>query len=60
MKASHVAVMAMLLGVSMCYGAAPAVGQKAPQITGEDINGKALKLSDFAGKVVVLDFFGDW
>jgi hypothetical protein len=36
------------------------VGKTAPEITGEDINGKPMKLSDFKGKVVVLDFFGDW
>ena len=36
------------------------IGQKAPEIAGEDVGGKPLKLSDFAGKVVVLDFFGDW
>jgi len=36
------------------------VGKTAPEIKGKDVNGKAIKLSDFKGKVVVLDFFGDW
>lgn len=36
------------------------IGKPAPEIVGEDIDGKPLKLSDFKGKVVVLDFFGDW
>jgi cytochrome oxidase Cu insertion factor (SCO1/SenC/PrrC family) len=36
------------------------VGKTAPDIKGKDVNGKAIKLSDFKGKVVVLDFFGDW
>ncbi len=36
------------------------VGKKAPEITGTDADGKTLKLSDFRGKVVVLDFFADW
>jgi len=36
------------------------VGKPAPEITGEDIDGKAFKLSDYRGKVVVLDFWGDW
>jgi peroxiredoxin len=32
------------------------IGAKAPQIEGRDVYGKALSLSDFRGKVVVLDF----
>jgi hypothetical protein len=37
-----------------------AIGKVAPPIEGEDLFGEALKLSDFAGKVVVLDFWGHW
>jgi AhpC/TSA family len=37
-----------------------AIGMTAPEIEGEDLDGKALKLSDFRGKVVVLDFWGHW
>ncbi|MBI3268198.1 MAG: hypothetical protein HYZ53_04195 [Planctomycetes bacterium] len=37
-----------------------AVGKHAPEIEGRTPDGKPLKLSDFKGKVVVLDFFGDW
>ena len=36
------------------------VGKKAPEITGQDVDGKTFKLSDYRGKVVVLDFFADW
>ena len=36
------------------------VGNLAPEIIGEDIDGKKFKLSDYRGKVVVLDFWGDW
>ncbi len=32
------------------------IGRKAPEIVGKDIRGKAMKLSDYRGKVVVLDF----
>jgi tetratricopeptide (TPR) repeat protein len=32
----------------------------APDIEGEDADGKAFKLSDYRGKVVVIDFWGDW
>jgi hypothetical protein len=37
-----------------------AIGKVAPEIEGKDANGKPLKLSDYRGKVVVLDFWGDW
>jgi hypothetical protein len=37
-----------------------AVGKVAPEIEGEDIDGKSFKLSDYRGKVVVLDFWGHW
>ncbi|MCK6445237.1 MAG: hypothetical protein L6Q99_02500 [Planctomycetes bacterium] len=36
------------------------VGQPAPEIVGEDLDGRPMKLSEFHGKVVVLDFWGDW
>jgi hypothetical protein len=38
----------------------PRVGQPAPEITGEDLDGVVFKLSDYRGKVVVLDFWGHW
>ncbi|MCP3916653.1 MAG: redoxin domain-containing protein [bacterium] len=37
-----------------------AVGRVAPDIEGEDIDGVAFKLSDYRGKVVMLDFWGHW
>ncbi len=37
-----------------------AVGRPAPEITGEDSDGKKFKLSDYRGKVVVLDFWAEW
>jgi hypothetical protein len=37
-----------------------AVGRAAPDIEGEDVDGVKFKLSDYRGKVVVLDFWGDW
>jgi hypothetical protein len=37
-----------------------AIGKVAPDITGDDIDGKPMKLSEFHGKVVMLDFWGDW
>ena len=37
-----------------------AVGKMAPEIQGEDSAGKPFRLSDYRGKVVVLDFWGHW
>jgi hypothetical protein len=37
-----------------------AVGKVAPDIEGEDMDGVSFKLSDYRGKVVMLDFWGDW
>lgn len=36
------------------------VGKVAPDIEGLDIDGVNFKLSDYRGKVVMLDFWGDW
>jgi hypothetical protein len=35
-------------------------GKPAPEIEGEDIDGVKFKLSDYRGKVVLLDFWGHW
>ena len=36
------------------------IGNVAPDIEGTDLDGVAFKLSDYKGKVVFLDFWGDW
>ncbi|HMC89988.1 MAG TPA: hypothetical protein VKI17_10595, partial [Gemmataceae bacterium] len=36
------------------------LGRPAPEIAGNDLDGKAFKLSDYKGKVVLLDFWGFW
>jgi hypothetical protein len=36
------------------------VGLKAPVVQGIDQDGKKFKLSDYKGKVVLLDFWGNW
>lgn len=36
------------------------VGKTAPEIEGKDADGKSFKLSDYKGKVVVLDFWARW
>lgn len=37
-----------------------AIGKVAPDLEGEDLDGKSLKLSDYRGKVVMLSFWGAW
>jgi hypothetical protein len=36
------------------------VGKEAPEITGPDLDEKVFKLTDYRGKVVLLDFWGNW
>ena len=36
------------------------IGKPAPEIIGADVNGQAMRLSDYKGKVILLDFWGDW
>ncbi|MBM4014145.1 MAG: hypothetical protein FJ293_04165 [Planctomycetes bacterium] len=36
------------------------IGKPAPEIAGMDLDGVAFKLSDYRGKVVLLDFWGYW
>jgi thiol-disulfide isomerase/thioredoxin len=36
------------------------VGKVGPEIEGESVDGKGLKLSDYRGKVVVLNFWASW
>jgi cytochrome c biogenesis protein CcmG, thiol:disulfide interchange protein DsbE len=38
----------------------PVVGNKAPSFALKDTGGKAVKLSDFSGKLVVIDFWATW
>lgn len=36
------------------------VGKEAPEIAAPDLDGRQFKLSDYRGKVVLLDFWGHW
>ncbi len=37
-----------------------AVGKTAPDLTGKDLEDKPMKLSDYRGKVILLDFWAHW
>jgi peroxiredoxin len=41
-------------------GGAIEIGQEAPDFSLSDINGKQINLSEFRGKVIILDFFASW
>jgi thiol-disulfide isomerase/thioredoxin len=36
------------------------IGQPAPAIAGTDVDGKPVRMSDFKGKVVLVDFWASW
>jgi hypothetical protein len=36
------------------------IGKPAPEIVGANVDGEEMRLSDYRGKVLVLDFWGDW
>ncbi|MFO7767584.1 MAG: hypothetical protein R6W82_01275 [bacterium] len=52
----------LLLSVPLACSAqeGTSVGDIAPEIVGEDVDGNPMKLSDYRGKVVMIDFWGDW
>jgi hypothetical protein len=63
MKAlSRTAPLALLavLAAGCMPTAKPPPGRAAPEIQGKDADGVAFALSDYRGKVVMLDFWGNW
>ena len=42
------------------FSAKLTVGSQVPDIVGKDLDGVEFKLSDYHGKVIVIDFWGDW
>jgi peroxiredoxin len=49
-----------VLGVGTVFAAPLDPGATAPDWKLQDLNGKTVQLSDFKGKVVVLDFWATW
>ncbi len=55
------AVMFVIFMVGACSGSsALEVGQEAPDFTTAESDGKDMKLTDFKGKVIILNFFATW
>ena len=57
--ASTAAVLILAFGIFM-IGTSSVSAQEAPDFTLTDMNGKQVSLSDFKGKVIVLDFWATW
>lgn len=61
--ARHALAMSLVVA-AMCFSRSRAnavdEGQVAPEIQLQDLSGKAVKLSSFQGKVVLVDFFASW
>lgn len=57
--ASSVAVLFVMFGIFM-IGTTSVSAQTAPDFTLTDINGKQVSLSDYKGKVILLDFWATW
>jgi peroxiredoxin len=36
------------------------IGSAFPELEGEDLDGNPISMADFRGKVILVDFFGDW
>ena len=56
----RVAALAAVLGLGLTPRTADAAGQLMPDFTLRDINNKEVKLSDFRGKVVLVNFWATW
>ncbi len=54
------AALLFVLGAGTAAAAGAAVGSPAPNWKLPDLHGKPVQLSDFKGKVVVLDFWATW
>lgn len=58
MKIKSAGVVAIILAliVSVKAGENPVIGQQAPAFSAQDQNAKVIQLSDFAGKIIVLEW----
>jgi thiol-disulfide isomerase/thioredoxin len=50
----------LILLLLIIFNAAGLSQEKAPDFSGKTLNGKEIKLSDYQGKVVLIDFWASW
>ena len=60
LRARSIILFLMLSMLIMSCGANLEEGRLAYEFTGDDLNGNTIKLSDYRGKVVLLDFWSTW
>lgn len=63
MKHSFKVIQLLVLSIALSFSAlvsAESVNQKAPEITLPGMDGKTVKLSDFRGQVVMVNFWASW
>lgn len=53
-------LLAGLVLMAGCSAAQEATLKKAPDFSLQDVNGKTVRLSDYSGKVIILNFFATW
>lgn len=53
-------LLAGLMLIAGCSAAGETASKKAPEFALQDINGKTVRLSDYSGKVIILNFFATW
>lgn len=54
------AVFILLIAGILTIGVSPALAKEAPNFTLTDTNGEEVSLSDYKGKVIILDFWATW
>jgi peroxiredoxin len=60
-RCSLILLLIMLVAPSLvAYSTNPWVGRRAPDFTATDLSGNQISLSDYRGKVVLLDFWATW
>jgi cytochrome c biogenesis protein CcmG/thiol:disulfide interchange protein DsbE len=60
MLKNGVRVVVMMFVISLSFQFAAAQKQKAADFTLKTVDGKAIKLSDYAGKIVLVNFWATW
>lgn len=55
-----VLIAAFVIAILRPGNAAPGIGESAPDFELSDLDGRKVKLSDYRGKVVVLNFWATW